>query len=464
MPRLHTKQELMSLAVAVSNSMTLVTYKGHVYEARDYETGEASPSPERAIWLVLPSDTIMDIAQTLDILFANPGEFESFKYMIRQGSKRVKIASPHVMIRHEDGLAYLTDHGLEEVTADDTFDPNFINHRIIDKDDPDHIYVIELFQTITDWVGSERQAHSLLYHLATALQPGWSAAKYIILLGKGRNGKGTLLKMIRALLGASNVSGVLRQDIAARKSIIHALNGKLANIVFDGPKKYIAESGPEKTLTVGEPLDIEMKYENDPLTVETNALFMEALNKEPKAGDKSEALQARLVRFNFPNKYVKDLNFERYMLGDRMLDALLTLLWEHWVSEDELDTKLKITEESHDLQILSELVGSPILTFVEDISRKDPTLIEQLQSGSYPADALVDALQPWMQSQGYESRSASAIWELMTDHFTIERVVKREGGRPVTKRIIAAVHSDTLRALQTMGGTTDDDEAVVRGE
>jgi hypothetical protein len=443
--------------------MNLVTYHGVVYEARDFETGEAYPEPNRAVWIEQTDDDLMDIARGLDMLFANPNEFASFKYMIRQGSTRIKEALPYVMVKHNDGLAYLTDHGLIEVEKEG-FTPNFINHRIISKDEEEYAEVKQLFRVITEWTGDADQAHSLLYHLSTALQPGWAAVKYLLLLGVGRNGKGLLLAMFRKLLGKGNVSGVLRQDIAARRAIIATLNNRLANIVFDGPMSYIAESGPEKTLTAGEPLDIELKFENQPFTVQTNALFIEALQKEPKARDKSSALQKRLVRFHFPNVYEKDLMFEHVMTSDRMMDAFLTLLWEHWVDELSISSKLKLTEGSQDLQINNDLERSPILAFIEATNRTTPGFIEEIKGGKYPADTFVAALQPWLASQNYGDRTVTAIWEQLADHFVIERKTKREGGKPITRKVLGRILPDTWRALNTLEGGSSDDEAVVRDD
>ena len=463
MPQLRTKQQLVDLARVVVAAMSLATYKGNLYEARDFETGEPLPSPDRAVWLALHDDDLLDIAATLDTLFSTPAEFYSFKYMLRQLADRKKTAEPHVVIRHGEGLAYMSDAGLVKVEKP-AFSPNFINNRIIEKEEEDYKYVTELFETIAEWLGSEDQARSLLHHLATALQPGWSAVKYVLLLGSGRNGKGTLLKMVLKLFGKRNISKVFRQEMAARRATVAQLNGKLLNLVFDGPASYVADSGPEKTLVAGEPIDIELKYENTPIEVETNALFMEALNKEPKNRDKSPALQARLVRFEFPNKYEDDLLFLEKMLSDFMINALLTLLWEHWVKAEDLSTKLRASESSLDLQVANELNNSPVLAFIEDTSRKDPEFITALRSEEYSADAFADSFEPWLQSKHYGERSTSSIWEHMAEHFKIERKVKREKGRPVTRRYIIGVLPDTARALRTMEGGIQDDEAVVRDE
>lgn len=464
MPRLHTKQELSALAQAVSASMSLVSFMGNIYEARDFETGAPLPPPNRAVWIELTHEDLKELAKSLDILFSSPTEFMSFQYMIGQGADLIKKAEPFVVIRHNDGLAYLTDVGLVNI-ENPGFTPNFINHRIIEKTDKDYEHVEKLYKIISNWVGGDRQADSLLNHLATALQPSWSAVKYVLLLGEGRNGKGTLLSMLHALLGKRNVSNVTRQMIASLRPPVAALNGKLANIVFDGPVEYVKESGPEKTLTAGEPLNVEMKFENVSQIVQTTALFIEGLNREPKARDRSGALQRRLVRFNFPNEYDLDIMFARTMTSELMLDALLTLLWEHWVTESEIVEKLRLSDESMDLQMTVIMDRSPILAFIEETAQKNPKFLEQLMSGTYQADTFIAAYQPWIQSQGYGERTVTDIWDSLADHFILETKVKREANRgPVRRKYLSRVKTDTLRALKIMEGSLNDEQAMVRGE
>jgi len=437
-------------------------YRGLIYIPVDYETGEDNPSPDRTIWVELNNDALMDRTRQLDILFPNPTEFYNFRYMLKQMATRVTHAEEFVVIKYKDGLYRMTDLGLIHHNTGD-FSPNYIPYTIIDKGTNDYKYVEELKKTLGSWLNSEAQATSLLHHLATSLQPGWAAVKYLIFIGEGRNGKGTLLKMLVKLLGKSNVSGVQRQAMAAQRPILSTLNNKLANIVFDGPQEYIKESGPEKTLTAGEELVIELKYENEPFTVQTFALFIEALNKEPKARDKSSALQKRIVRFLFPNEYVDDLNFLSYMQSEMMLNALLTLLWEHWVSEDELSAKLSQSQESRDLQVEHIVDTSPVLAFLEDITRKDRKIIEGLRSGEYRADLIADALQPWLHAQGYGDRAVTDIWDMLAEHFVIKRVTRREKGAPATRRLIIGIKPSTAHALKMFEQVKDEDSDVLEG-
>src|SRR6478736_5966459 len=457
MPRVYSKGDLVTIAVAMAAVVDMRLYNGLIYVPVDYETGEDNPAPDRTVWTELNNEALYARTRQLDILFSAPVEFANFKYMLRQQALPVLDAVPNVLVKDSFGnLIRLTDMGAVPHTQGD-FIANYIPHRVIPKESNDYKYVEELFKILAGWLNSEEQAHSLLCHLATALQPGWSAVKYIILLGDGRNGKGTLLKMIRKLLGKSNISGVQRQAIAAQRPIMQTLNNKLANIVMDGPQQYIPESGPEKTVVAGEPLIIELKFENEPFEVLTNALFIEALNKEPKSRDKSTAIQKRLVRFEFPNEYPDDLNFLAYMQSDNMIDALLTLLWEHWVTEDELSAKLTPSEASRNLQVNHLVDTSPVMAFLEDIIRKTPKLLDDLRTGEYRADTLADALQPWMQNQGYGERTTSDIWNLLDEHFIMKKITRREQGRTANRRIITGIKPATQTAFALLQPLLDEE-------
>src|SRR5690606_31377861 len=207
------------------------------------------------------------------------------------------------------------------------------------------------------------------------------------------------------LFGTENLSSVSRQEMAARRATIAALNGKLLNVIFDGEMAYIKDSAAEKTLIAGEPLDIELKYENLPTTVQTNALFIEALNQEPKARDKSSALQKRLIRFRFPKVFEIDKDFERTMTSERSLGALLSLLIDHYVQEHEIADKLKPVAGSLALQVEQMWINSPVLQYLQHLQETDLPALHRLQSGQVSLGVFLASFKPWAKSQDLPERS-----------------------------------------------------------
>lgn len=449
MPNLRTPAERADAAMTLAKMFELIEYQGHLYMPVHFLTGNINDieADHDRVWKSLDKKAIRFMANRMaGVLFGAPAEEVGFRLMLSQFAKQAD-KSEGILVRHADEkVMLLTDNGtFIEPTGE--FVANYLD---IPYQADDKSLSLELFSIIEEWTGSKEAAVSLLHHLATALQPKWSAVKYIILIGGGRNGKSTLMKMMYALLGKANVSKVKRQEMARQSVIMTSLNSKLMNIVFDGPKDFIKESSTEKTLIAGEPLDIELKYENVPFEVQTNALFMEGLQHEPKVSDKSAALQARLVRFKFPNKYPKDLMFEKKMLKQDMLAALFQLLLDHWVNEDELDEKLALTAESLDMQMSAVWAMSPVLRFLEYMAFRDLGFLQTIVDKKMIVDTFISKYRLWLESNGYKNMEDDYILQTLNDNFDMKRKTVRPDGKPTTRLCIVSIASDTENAIQTL--------------
>ena len=346
-----TPTELRQLVLNIRDGYEPVLLNDVMYIAVDWLTEmlDPRPSPTESVWIPLGVKERLQLAnEKFQVLFKNSGEHSAWDFQLRQVVSKLYswAVTPGMLIRTPGGLRRLQADGTL-IDHDGTFAPNFVRPMLNDNSEDKEI----VWNTLVEWVGSEEDAHSLLYHLATSLAPHYSAVKYVLLIGDGRNGKGTLLKMIHALYGRENISSVSRQDMAESKPGVISLNGKLLNLIYDGSSSYLGDSGVEKTLIAGEPVWIKKLYETEQTEVQTNALFVEALNQEPKTRDKGPALQKRLARFFFQNHYELDAAFEKKMLSEPMLGAFLFLLIDHYVVEEERSEKLKLTERSIELQM-----------------------------------------------------------------------------------------------------------------
>ena len=446
-------------AKTLAASFKLVLHNSFAYIPVHWDTYSPKPEPEpsETIWLVLEKDDMQEIAQSQhNILFANDSELRNFVFMLKQLARPERRAPQGILIRTPNGLEVLGEDGSLTPTHDGTFHPNHIQTKL--NTNPDD--KAEVLDVITEWVGSEDQATSLLRHLATALAPTYSAVKYVILLGEGRNGKSVLLSMLAKLFGSHNVSSVTRQMIAEASPTCVELNNKLLNIIFDGEMGYIKDSSMEKTLIAGEAGVVRMLYESGTTKVQTNALFIEALNKEPKTRDKSSALQKRLVRFKFDKVYELDHSFSKKMLGERMLGAFLSLLIDHYVTADTLAEKLSPTASSKDLQLDQEWMGSPVFQFLEFVHKTDEKFLEKLTKGAYDLDDFLTAFKPWLSDQGGQfERSDGDIISLLKDHFTIAWRTKRVNKKPTNRRVITSVKPETLAAIDLLKGSIHVEDA-----
>jgi phage/plasmid-associated DNA primase len=208
-----------------------------------------------------------------------------------------------------------------------------------------------------------------------------------------------------------------------------------------------------------------MLYESGTTPVQTNALFIEALNREPKARDKSSALQKRLVRFRFPNVYPVDKMFFRKMTSEKYLGALLSLLIDHYVREDEIAEKLKLTQGALDLQLEQVYLGSPVLQFLENLNNIDSSKITKLMKGDMPVEVFLNSFKPWCETQKIDDRTDAELVEMLKASFEIGWKTKRIDGKPKNVRMIKGLRPETLLALEQLkggdSGDTDSNEELV---
>jgi hypothetical protein len=440
-PDLKTKQQIADLGRDLAVTLKMVHRGGVLYIPVHWDTMEYDPppAPDETVWLPLSPEERRELGNTQgNILFYSEGEIRSFELVLKQYATTWRAPVEHLLVRTPQGLRVLTSEGKLE-PAPGYFMPNYIRPML--NEDP--AVKEEIFKTITEWVGSEEAAHSLLHHLATSLSPSYSAVKYVLLLGEGRNGKGLLLSMLVGLFGIENISSVSRQMMAEHRSTVTQLNGKLLNVIFDGEMAYIKDSSAEKTLIAGEPLDIEMKYENSPTRVQTNALFIEALQVEPKARDKSSALQKRLVRFYFPNVYAVDKAFEKKMTSERALGAFLSLLIDHYVQAHEIADKLKLTDASLELQMEQMWMGNPMLQFMEHLAMKDMSALDKVASGKTWLNDFLNSFKPWAESQNMQERNDGDLVALMKSAFVIDSKTRNDKGKRSTQRYIKELRPET---------------------
>lgn len=449
---LKTKKELADDAHKMAGGFQLVRYHGTTYIPADFETLDTSvvPPADRTIWLPLKRQQLQRIAaDQFDTLFASDGELASFEFMVAQNARLEEDPPPVVLIRTEHGLHQLGNSGTLEPTTG-VFVPNYIKPMLTTNSTAKG----DVFDTFSNWVGGEDEAHSLLYHLATCLAPGYSAVKYVLLLGPGRNGKGLLIKMLHALFGMENVSHVSRQYMAELNPAACELNGKLLNLVYDGSSDYIKDSGPEKTLVAGEPQSIRRLYESTPTIVQTNALFVESLNAEPKSKDKSTALQKRLIRFQFNQTFPLNKSFEKKMLSEWAMGGFLQLLIEHYVSEDELAVKLAPTAATMSLQLEHQMHNSMALQFLKHLEMTEITGADAVVGTSIPE--LVSQFKSWrLKENDLGTWSEPDVQQLFNEVVETDRKTVRTQAGPRKMRVVTALKKEAQAFLDDMKENED---------
>ncbi len=139
--------------------------------------------------------------------------------------------------------------------------------------------------------------------------------KALLLLGAGRNGKGTLLRLVTALLGQANVSAVPLHSLVDNRFRVAELEGRLANIAGDLDSTWLESTALFKAITGGDSVTAERKY-GAPFDFSPFAVPVYSANAVWGTPDTSLGYMSRWVVIPFPN------NFDG--VEDRGLDAALS--------------------------------------------------------------------------------------------------------------------------------------------
>jgi P4 family phage/plasmid primase-like protien len=135
-----------------------------------------------------------------------------------------------------------------------------------------------------------------------ALYPDQPLHKAVMLDGKGRNGKGTYLRILTALLGNDNIAAAPPQRLDTDRWAVAQLYGKLANLVGDVDPRTFKETATFKQATGQDLLQGEHKY-GAPFTFTSRALIVAAFNSLPRSVDTTEGFFSRWLVVPFPFRF-----------------------------------------------------------------------------------------------------------------------------------------------------------------
>lgn len=138
--------------------------------------------------------------------------------------------------------------------------------------------------------------------------------KAVMLVGTGRNGKGTFLRVMSSLLGKWNTTAVSLQDIVNTRFSTASLFGKLANIAGDIDGGYLESTATFKAVTGQDQISAEHKG-RDRFDFTPWAVPVFSANSIPASADATIGYLSRWLVVPFPNDFTGR--------EDRHLDARL---------------------------------------------------------------------------------------------------------------------------------------------
>ncbi|OBK51436.1 hypothetical protein A5657_18130 [Mycobacterium kubicae] len=127
----------------------------------------------------------------------------------------------------------------------------------------------------------------------------------VMLWGKGRNGKGALIRLIKALLGEANCASVGLQELVENRFRAAELYGKLANLVGDLDPTWLKNTAMFKSITGADTIAAERKF-GQPFTFTPWALPIYSTNKPFGSADSSEGWNDRWIVVPFPRSFTDD--------------------------------------------------------------------------------------------------------------------------------------------------------------
>lgn len=159
-----------------------------------------------------------------------------------------------------------------------------------------------------------------------------SLAKFFIFIGGGGNGKGTLLQIIRKILGAKNVSGMSVKQLSDEKYLAN-LTGKLANLGDDIQNQAINDKDMKvlKNLSTCDMMTVRKLY-RDPQDIVLTASLIFTSNHKIKSWEKGDSFKRRIMWLPMYSKVEKkDPMFIKNITSEKALIYWVKLMVEGYM-------------------------------------------------------------------------------------------------------------------------------------
>jgi P4 family phage/plasmid primase-like protien len=202
------------------------------------------------------------------------------------------------------------------------------------------------------------------------LWPDYHIHKAIMLVGPGRNGKGTLLRLITAFMGRKSISNVTLQDLVSDTFAKSDLYGKLANIGGDLPSKDLSDTSAFRNLTGGDDNRAQEKY-RPAFSFRNKAKMLFSANVLPRSQDDTYAFYVRWILIEFLNRFVLDDGTADPDLDEKLqtpeeMSGLLNIALEGLKRLKANGWKFSYTKTAEDVEVMYKRNANPVFAFLMD--------------------------------------------------------------------------------------------------
>jgi putative DNA primase/helicase len=166
------------------------------------------------------------------------------------------------------------------------------------------------------------QLDDLEESVSVMLDPSVTPTKAVFLFGPSRTGKGTYLRIVSAIAGQENTSGVTLHQLSDNRFMSASLYGKTLNVSGDLSAAHVEDISVFKMMTGEDLIRADRKFGNQ-FDFINRALFLFSANELPTVGESSRAYAERVKPFLFSRTFA---GAEDPALEARILDELPGIL------------------------------------------------------------------------------------------------------------------------------------------
>ncbi|MBE9216656.1 DUF3854 domain-containing protein [Plectonema cf. radiosum LEGE 06105] len=285
-----------------------------------------------------------------------------------------------------------------------------------------------------DWVEVIRAVMN-----ATITERGAEFQRYIELIGAGGTGKGTILRLIQALLSKENYAVTTLKDLEKNQFETAMFYGKKAVFITDS-ERYAGEVGKLKAMTGADDLRIEKKGVQQTGSFTFMGVVWVACNEAIQSNDYTNALSRRRLSMSFEKVIPPHLRRDMIQEFKPYLPGLLA--WVLSMPMDEVADYVRNTAKrvpslgSFSVQVLLET--NPLANWADQCLYYDPKAETQIGNSSSDArDCLYANYLQWASNNGHSGmttqRFSSNLLNLLKTQLSIDASKRRaKNGRYIT--------------------------------
>ncbi|MEB7801492.1 phage/plasmid primase, P4 family [Staphylococcus xylosus] len=248
-------------------------------------------------------------------------------------------------------------------------------------------------------------------------------AKFFIFVGKGGEGKGTLLQIIREILGSNNVSSLSMKNMSD-STYFPALKGMLANLGDDLEDEAINNDQMKKikNITTADDLTMREMYKKaENIKLKTTLIFTS--NHMLKSFEKGESFKRRIIwcpMFNKPKK--ADDQFVNKITTDEALEYWVKIMVEGYMRLYK-NGKFSSSEKIEEYNEKYHEENDNTIQFCDDHNISDFI--------GFRAGEIKEQYESWCNEEDQKPASKKRLHETLKDKFNIELKTTSRNGKSV---------------------------------